>query len=105
MSLYPQHHYGQPSYPISYPQLGSHSGYYQPPPAPVYHIDAATFRRDYAGRLAELNVNSRPIIQNLSMLAQEFSRFAEIVAQCLEAHIRRVSFFLLDHLSSCAPWV
>lgn len=25
------------------------------------------------------------------MLAQDYSRFAEIVAQCLEAHIRRVS--------------
>jgi pre-mRNA cleavage complex 2 protein Pcf11 len=42
-------------------------------------------------RLAELTINSRPIIQHLSLLAQDFTRFAEIVVQCIEAHIRRVS--------------
>jgi pre-mRNA cleavage complex 2 protein Pcf11 len=98
MSLYSQSYYGQPSYTApSFTQPQLHHGYqYQYPPAlapppPIYHVDPATFRRDYSNHLAELNVNSRPIIQNLSMLAQEFSRFAEIVAQCLETHIRRVS--------------
>ncbi|KAJ6598953.1 hypothetical protein DFH09DRAFT_1243449 [Mycena vulgaris] len=77
-----------------------------PPPAPVYHPDPVSFRRDYSNQLAELKVNSRPIIQNLSMIAQEFSRFADIVAQCLETHIRRVpqwmklpAFYLLDAIS------
>jgi len=110
MSLYPQNqHYGQPLYPTSYSHPGPHNGYYQPPPlAPAYHVDAATFRRDYAARLAELNVNSRPMIQNLSMLAQEFSRFVEIVAQCLEAHIRRVSslpFSTIFHGVHSATWL
>ncbi|KAF7964398.1 hypothetical protein HWV62_8637, partial [Athelia sp. TMB] len=40
------------------------------------------------------------------MVAQEYSQFSEIVAQCLEAHIRRVppwmklpAFYLLDAIS------
>ncbi|KAG6821614.1 hypothetical protein H0H93_000123 [Arthromyces matolae] len=111
MSLYPQSHYGQPMY-SQYPptvQNGYPYPYHQPPPlvppAPV-SLDPASFRREFTSRLAELTVNSRPIIQNLSMLAQDYSRFSEIVAQCLEAHIRRVppwmklpGFYLLDAIS------
>ncbi|KAG6873743.1 hypothetical protein C0995_011562 [Termitomyces sp. Mi166 len=111
MSLYSQSHYGQPVYP-HYPPPAHHGYSYQYhqlppqiPPAPVY-LDPASFRREYTARLAELTVNSRPIIQNLSMLAQEYSRYPEIVAQCLEAHIRRVphwmklpGFYLLDAIS------
>ena len=91
MSLYTQNGYGQVSY--GGPSYTQTSGYYQPPtpPTPFYHVDPNAFRRDYASRLAELTVNSRPIIQNLSMIAQEYTRFSEIVAHCLEAHIRRVS--------------
>jgi len=89
MSLYSQSPlYAQP-YTASYTQPGVGYQYTQPPP--MYHLDPNTFRRDYSQRLAELTINSRPIIQNLSMFAQEFTRFAEIVAQCIEAHIRRVS--------------
>ncbi|KAG5639262.1 hypothetical protein H0H81_004923 [Sphagnurus paluster] len=116
MSLYSQSHYGQPQPQYShYSQPVAHNGYpyqYPPapppiPPAPAYHqLDPVSFRREYTNRLSELNVNSRPIIQNLSMLAQEYSRYAEIVAQCLEAHIRRVppwmklpAFYLLDAIS------
>ncbi|KAJ6628728.1 hypothetical protein B0H10DRAFT_1989023 [Mycena sp. CBHHK59/15] len=100
--------YGPPTFPQQ-PAFSSYPSYYQPqppPPPPVYHPDPVTFRRDYSNQLAELKVNSRPIIQNLSMIAQEFSRFADIVAQCLEAHIRRVpqwmklpAFYLLDAIS------
>ena len=88
MSLYPQNHYGQP-YGYAQPVVGY--PYSQAPPPPVFLLDPNTFRRDYSLRLADLTINSRPIIQNLSMLAQEYSRFADIVAQCIEAHIRRVS--------------
>ena len=61
-----------------------------PPP------DPNVFRRDYAARLSELTMNSRPIIQSLSMIAQDILRhpgpvFSDIVAQCLKAHISRVS--------------
>ncbi|KAH7929411.1 hypothetical protein BV22DRAFT_1029463 [Leucogyrophana mollusca] len=111
MSLYPQTHaFGQPTYPApTYPQPGPPAYPYQQtpaPPPPVYYVDPNTFRRDYAARLAQLTINSRPIIQTLSMVAQEYSRWADIVVQCLEAHIRRVppymklpSFYLLDAIS------
>lgn len=108
MSLYSQNGYGQVLYGA--PSYAQPSGYYQvPPPAPYYHVDPNAFRRDFSSRLAELTVNSRPIIQSLSMIAQEYTRFSEIVAQCLEAHIRRVSTFLgsdcfcLTALAGC--WV
>jgi pre-mRNA cleavage complex 2 protein Pcf11 len=95
--MYGQVAYASPSYhqpgPTAYP-------YQQPPPppapAPAYFVDPNSFRRDYTSRLAELTINSRPIIQTLSMIAQEYSRWAEIVVQCLEAHIRRVSPSLIS---------
>jgi len=98
MSVYSQNMYGQPSYSGSsyVPPPPAHAGYYynppqqQPAPAP-YALDAISFRRDYTHRLSELTFNSRPLIQHLSLLAQDYSRFSDIVGQCLEAHIRRVS--------------
>lgn len=94
MSLY----FGQPPYgganafsqPSSYPLV--------PPPPPMYQMDPATFRREFSNRLAELTVNSRPLIQGLSMMAHDYSRFADIVAQCIEAHIRKVSISALFSL-------
>ncbi|KAK0227284.1 hypothetical protein EDD85DRAFT_974755 [Armillaria nabsnona] len=60
----------------------------------------------FTNRLAELSVTSRPIIQGLSILAHGYTHFADIVTQCLENHIRRVSpwmkfpaFYLLDMIS------
>ena len=113
MSLYSQNLYGQPSYggpsyssPPSapYPQLYHHS---PPVTPPTYHVDGTSFRREYMTRLAELTFNSRPMIQHLSMLAQDSSRFSDIVAQCIEAHIRRVSdgYILNSLISSCARQV
>ncbi|KAJ7498808.1 hypothetical protein FB451DRAFT_1016289 [Mycena latifolia] len=105
--MYSHQQYGPPPFPQQ-PAFSPYPYYHQqqPPAPPVYHPDPVTFRRDYSNQLAELKVNSRPIIQNLSMIAQEFSRFADIVAQCLEAHIRRVpqwmklpAFYLLDAIS------
>ncbi|KZT74323.1 hypothetical protein DAEQUDRAFT_807469 [Daedalea quercina L-15889] len=114
MSLYPQAQsqgYGAMAYP---PQGYGQPSLYAPPPAynyappaqPVFHVDPTSFRREYSARLAELTVNSRPIIQSLSMLAQDYSRFADIVVQCIENHIRRVpqwmklpAFYLLDAIS------
>lgn len=119
MSLYSQSYYGQPSYggpayttPVAqpgyqyqYPQQPPPPQALSPtPPHPVF-IDPATFRRDYSTRLDQLQFNSRPIIQSLSFYAQEYSRYGDIVAQCLDGHIRKVSqlpatqFF---HLCSCS---
>ncbi|CCM03154.1 uncharacterized protein FIBRA_05276 [Fibroporia radiculosa] len=112
MSLYPQPHtqvFNSPPYPAQgygQPLIPPTSYHYPPPVQPTFHVDPQTFRRDYTTRLADLTVNSRPIIQNLSMIAQEYSRYAEIVAQCIEMHIRRVplwmklpAFYLLDAMS------
>lgn len=119
MSIYSQSYpgqlsYGAPSYThpsvqsgYSYPYLQPNVSVPAPPPPAVYHyLDPASFRREFTTRLSELQVNSRPMIQNLSMMAQDYSRFAEIVAQSLEEHIRRVpswmklpAFYLLDAIS------
>ncbi|KLO14940.1 hypothetical protein SCHPADRAFT_902804 [Schizopora paradoxa] len=96
-----------PSQPPPPPPMGFPGAYAYPPPPP----DPSVFRRDYAARLSELTMNSRPIIQSLSMIAQDILRhpgpvFADIVAQCLKAHISRVppwhklpAFYVLDAIS------
>ena len=96
MSVYqqPQSYYGAQSYPApAFAAPSVYGSYYhqQPPVAPVHFMDPHSFRREYSARLADLTVNSRPIIQNLSMLAHEYSRYAEIVSECLQLHIQRVS--------------
>ncbi|KAI0638119.1 hypothetical protein C8Q77DRAFT_1089437 [Trametes polyzona] len=113
MSLYPQSAY---AHQMPYPAQGygapmpPPNAYYPPPPTtpqPAYqHFDPNTFRRDYASRLSNLTVNSRPIIQSLSIIAQEHTRFADVVVQSIEQHIRRVpawmklpAFYLLDAIS------
>jgi pre-mRNA cleavage complex 2 protein Pcf11 len=109
MSLYSQNLYGQPSYggpSYSSPRPAPYSQFYHqpaPPAPPTYTVDAASFRREYMTRLAELTFNSRPMIQHLSMLAQDSSRFADIAAQCIEEHIRTVSpsYILNILISSC----
>lgn len=60
------------------------------PPQPVF-IDPATFRRDYSSRLDQLQFNPRPTVQSLSFYAQEYSRYADVVAEYLDGHIRKVS--------------
>ena len=110
MSLYPQTQsqaYGAAAYPpqgYGQPPMYAQPAYnYAPPAQPVFHVDPTSFRREYSTRLVELTVNSRPIIQNLSMLAQDYSRFADTVVQCIESHIRRVSpCTLRKHLMHCS---
>ena len=90
--------YGGPSYAHT-------SGYYQPPPLlpnPYHHVDPHSFRRDYSARLAELTINSRLIIQNLSVIAQESIRYSDIVVQCIEGHIKRVS--VIFSLGGSSRW-
>ena len=99
-SVYTQSLYGQPSYggpsfstpppPMMPPGYPQYQYQYHQPPAPVF-LDPIAFRREFASRLSQLTVNSRPIIQELSLLAQDYSRYADTVAELIEAHIRRVS--------------
>ena len=105
MSVYPQS-YGQPpygavhGYPPSRPQTLYQQHYYQspqpqplgPPPPPAYHVDPASFRRDFTSRLSNLTFNSRIHIQDLSLMAQDYPQHASTVAQCIDHHIRQVSF-------------
>ncbi|EFI27724.1 hypothetical protein CC1G_14647 [Coprinopsis cinerea okayama7 len=84
--------------------------HFPPPPSlpqpPVFHNDPTSFRNHYMSQLSTLVYNSRPIIQNLSMLAYEYSRHAAVVVTCIESHIRKVppslklpAFYLLDAIS------
>ncbi|KAI0092732.1 hypothetical protein BDY19DRAFT_925885 [Irpex rosettiformis] len=111
MSLYPQSQgYAQVGYAHAGPAYPPH----QPPPQPSYYgvtqamfyADPTHFRRDYTARLGQLTFNSRPHIQSLSMIAQDYTRYADIVVQCVEQHIRRApphtklpAFYLLDAMS------
>ncbi|KAF8592392.1 hypothetical protein K439DRAFT_1503404 [Ramaria rubella] len=99
-------------YPEAYGS-GGPVGYAQPSGSYQYQpslYDPNTFRQFYASHLATLTFNSRPIIQNLSMIAQDYTRMSNVVVQCLEAHIRRVgpniklpAWYLLDAISKNVP--
>ncbi|TFK29396.1 hypothetical protein FA15DRAFT_664345 [Coprinopsis marcescibilis] len=121
--MYAANMYGQPPFgghgPAFHPPpvnnyYASSSQYqqYMPPPPPVhqpptlFHVDPNEFRKHYVANLAELTFNSRTIIQELSLLAQNYSRYADIVVSSVESHIRRVpppfklpAFYLLDAIS------
>ncbi|KAH7105676.1 hypothetical protein BKA62DRAFT_690526 [Auriculariales sp. MPI-PUGE-AT-0066] len=92
-------HFGGPAVPFQPPRANNHHQQQQ------LHHDHNAFRHYYASQLATLTFNSRPIIQNLSMIAQQYIHWANIVTECLEAHIRRVpphmklpAFYLLDSI-------
>jgi hypothetical protein len=63
------------------------------PPRPIYHMDPTNFRRDLEARLELLTDNNRDIIGSILTFVQQYPRWSEIVGQCLESHIRRVSSF------------
>jgi hypothetical protein len=89
MSIYPQQAFSQPPFPHAYPPQPP--SYAALPSSSIYPVDPGTFRSDYTARLAGLTDNSRLIIQGLSMYAHDFSRWGDVVTQCIETHIRRVS--------------
>ncbi|KII95071.1 hypothetical protein PLICRDRAFT_33902 [Plicaturopsis crispa FD-325 SS-3] len=100
--------FGQAPYPApsGYPYQPQPPPVLAPPPPQPFYRDPASFRHDYMARLGELTFNCRPIIQNLSMIAQDYTRWADIVSQCLQTHIRRVppwmklpAFYVLDAIS------
>ncbi|WFD42721.1 hypothetical protein MPSI1_001370 [Malassezia psittaci] len=67
----------------------------------------AAFERMYGGQLAQLTFNSKPIITNLTLIAQEHvHRMSTLVAKLIDAHIlmtlpvyRLPSMYLLDSIS------
>ncbi|ANB11561.1 mRNA 3' end processing factor [Sugiyamaella lignohabitans] len=53
--------------------------------------DDEQIRLDYLDSLQELTFNSRPIITNLTVIAQENIQHAQIIAKAIEEHIHKVS--------------
>ncbi|PBK59507.1 hypothetical protein ARMSODRAFT_899170 [Armillaria solidipes] len=114
MSLYQQGYYAQPanSAPAFSPPVAGYSGPVAYPSTllslspPIHHHDPASFRKEFTNCLAELSFNSRPIIQGLATIARDHTRFADVVVECIENHIRGAppwtklpAFYLLDMIS------
>lgn len=99
-NAYPTHGATAPYYSQSHqsqPYQQQYPGYYTAPTSQPPALDENSFRSLYAQRLGALTVNSRPIIQDLSMLAQNSPQMAHIVVDCIERQVRMVScmtFFL-----------
>lgn len=85
----PASYYTQPSHPSRsyHHQQQQFSGYHPP-----HGYDENGFRGMFMQRLGTLTVNSRPIIQDLSMIAQSNPHMARIVVECIERQINMVSF-------------
>lgn len=61
----------RPSYPPAPPQNGAGGNYYQHPPPQPSIVAVDPFRSYYADRLRQLTFNSRPLIQELSVMAMQ----------------------------------
>ncbi|PPQ99035.1 hypothetical protein CVT24_003595 [Panaeolus cyanescens] len=113
MSVYHQHQhmYGQAGPSFSSAPPPPQGGYYyqqpqpsMPPPFPIQ--DATSVRRMFSMRISQLNLNSRQMIQDLSSLAFQYSRFSDVVAECIRSHIlkaphwmRLPAWYLLDAIA------
>ena len=47
---------------------------------------------DYTSSLADLTFNSKPLINMLTMLAEDNAQYSEQIVQVIEAHMQKVSF-------------
>ena len=102
MSVYPPpSHLQQVPYPHpAFPSIPPQYAYPQPVQQHIpYFSDSIQFRQFYTHKLRGLTENSKPAIHALSMIAQDFVRWADVVVQSIENHIRRVSV----HVSSYLP--
>jgi pre-mRNA cleavage complex 2 protein Pcf11 len=53
-------------------------------------IESEEIKQDYLSSLSELTFNSRPIIQNLTIIAQENINYGEAITKAVEEHILKV---------------
>lgn len=61
-------------------------------PGPNLATDANAFAQMFKSHLASLTFNSKPIITNVTIIAQDYvQHMAVVVVQCLEEHILSVS--------------
>lgn len=50
---------------------------------------------DYKSSLSDLAINSKPLINMLTMLAEENKEYAESIVQAIETHILKVFMFVV----------
>ena len=83
----------------AFPSIPPQYRFIQPIQQPIpYFSDSLQFHQFYAHMLCDLRENSGQAIHVLSMIAQEFTRWANVVTQCIENHIRRVSHYVSHYL-------
>ena len=53
---------------------------------------------DYRSSLSDLTFNSKPLINMLTMLAEENMQYAEQIVQVIEAHVLQVNILYIFHI-------
>lgn len=54
----------------------------------------------YSSSLADLTVNSKPLINMLTILAEECIEHAEVIVVSIEQHLEKVNFVIDKHTST-----
>jgi len=54
---------------------------------------AAEIAEEYVSSLQELASNSKPHINMLTILAEDYIEFAPTIVEAVEAHLQKVNFF------------
>uniref|UniRef100_A0A182JNF3 CID domain-containing protein n=1 Tax=Anopheles christyi TaxID=43041 RepID=A0A182JNF3_9DIPT len=55
---------------------------------------AKQIEKEYLSSLADLNVNSKPLINMLTILAEENLEYAQIIVHAVEKHLAKVKQFM-----------